>query len=110
MLRTQEQKERTTKIKEIGKIIKEAYNEYRERLGDISNKARIYGFETYDYFEAILGKKLEEKFGEIEVRLLSEGRGFIWEKSNLYEFSVIPTMNSVTVIIDKYYLKETITL
>jgi len=95
------------KIKEIGKIIKETYDEYRKRLNDINNKARIYGFETYDYFEAMLNKRLKENFGEnIEVRLLSENRGFIWEGSNLYEFSIIEK----TLIIDKYYLRETITL
>ncbi len=99
------------KVKEIGKVIKETYDEYRKRLDDISKKARTYGFETYDYFETMLNKRLKEILGEnIEVRLLSESRGFIWEGSNLYEFSIIATMNSATVIIDKYYLRETVRL
>ena len=58
----------------------------------------------------MIEKRLIEILGEnIEVRLVSETRGFIWEKSNLYEFIIYPLANPV-VTVYKYYLRETTTL
>ncbi len=100
-----------TKLRKIGEKIKNAYNEYLKRKNELGEKLARYELLPQEYLEALVENRLKEVLGEnIEARLVSETRGFIWEGSNLYEFIIYPLANSSVVTIDKYYLRETITL
>ena len=100
-------KSNTSKLKKIAEKIKEAYSEYLERGSELTQKLRLFGLEPHDYLETLIEKKLKLLgLKDIEVRVLSESRGFIWEKSNLYEFIIFGSVVSVY----KYYLRDQATL
>ena len=100
-----------TKLRKIAETIKNTYNEYLKRKNELGEKLARYELLPQEYLEALVENRLKEVLGEnIEARLVSESRGFIWEGSNLYEFIIYPLANSSVVTIDKYYLRETITL
>ena len=100
-----------TKLRKIGEKIKNAYNEYTKKKETIKDKLARYELLPQEYFEALVENNVKEVLGEnIEARLVSESRGFIWEGSNLYEFIIYPLANSSVVTVYKYYLKDQITL
>jgi hypothetical protein len=99
------------KIKKIAEAIKNTYNEYLKRKNELGEKLARYELLPQEYLEVLVEKNIKEILGEnMEVRLVSESRGFIINGSALYEFIIYPLANSSVVTVYKYYLKDQITL